>query len=83
MAERVVRLTYFEGSAVPMVEIWAHTGEACQGVKRYDYLRTGNIPACATPEDWLETLGSSTSMLLSAIDPLSVAATSWSAFVKP
>ena len=77
IGERVIRLTYFEGNSVPMVEIWTHTGEACDGVKLYDYLRTGYLPACETPREWLEMLANSHVAHLFGMDPSSVAATSW------
>jgi hypothetical protein len=47
-----------------MVEIWTHTGEACSGIKRYDYVRTGTVPVCETQSQWLEMLGRSESTVL-------------------
>jgi len=62
--ERVVRLTYFDGDQVPMVEIWTHIDEAASGIKRYDYVRTGTVPSCETQAQWLEMLGRSESTVL-------------------
>lgn len=81
MAERVLRLIYFEGEAVPMVEIWTHTGEVCDGsgTKRYAYVRTGFIPACGTQQEWLEMLNRAEVTHFMDLDPSSVAAVSWDA----
>lgn len=51
----VVRLTYFEGIVMPMVEVWtsiAANSECVEPVATHTYTRI-NQPPCASDKEWL------------------------------